>query len=197
MALQQQNSRKVLSKCLIALGSNLSNEIGASVDLVEAAIADMSSNGLFVVEISGFFRTPAFPVGAGPDFVNAAVRCETSLSAESVLALLHRVESKLGRTRSERWEARVIDLDLIDYDGVVLPDTATFSQWRELSLTQQMNRTPDQMILPHPRVQDRLFVLIPLKDVSPDWHHPVLGLSLDEMIESFDDAARAEIRRLG
>lgn len=156
----------------------------------------MSSNGLFTVEISGFFRTPAFPVGAGPDFVNAAVCCETSLSAAAVLGVLHKVESILGRTRNKRWEARVIDLDLIDFDGMILPDTATFSQWSDLSLSQQLKRTPDQMILPHPRVQDRLFVLIPLKDVSPDWHHPVLGLSLDEMIGVFDDAALAEIQRL-
>ncbi|WP_069301527.1 2-amino-4-hydroxy-6-hydroxymethyldihydropteridine diphosphokinase [Neptunicoccus sediminis] len=193
MVLQQQNAREDLSKCLIALGSNLSNEIGASVKIVEAAIGDLSSIGLFPVETSRFFRTPAFPAGAGPDFVNAVVYCETALSASTVLEGLHKVEKRLGRTREKRWEARVIDLDLIDFDGQILPDIATFSQWRDLPKKIQMERAPEQIILPHPRIQDRLFVLIPLRDVVPNWRHPVSGATLDQMIGAFDPEEQAEI----
>ncbi|WP_219619819.1 2-amino-4-hydroxy-6-hydroxymethyldihydropteridine diphosphokinase [Neptunicoccus cionae] len=193
MVLQQQNAREDLSKCLIALGSNLSNEIGASVKIVEAAIDDLSSIGLFPVEISRFFRTPAFPAGAGPDFVNAVVYCETALGAEAVLEALHKVEQRLGRTRDKRWEARVIDLDLIDFAGQVLPDIATFSQWRDLPIKLQMERAPGRIILPHPRIQDRLFVLIPLRDVAPDWRHPVSGATLDQLINAFGEKDVAQI----
>ncbi|GGA31028.1 2-amino-4-hydroxy-6-hydroxymethyldihydropteridine diphosphokinase [Neptunicoccus cionae] len=193
MLLQQQNAREDLTKCLIALGSNLSNEIGASVKIVEAAIDDLSSIGLFVVETSRFFRTPAFPAGTGPDFVNAVVYCETALSAEVVLEQLHKVEERIGRTREKRWEARVIDLDLIDYDGQIMPDIATFSQWRDLPLKLQLKRAPEQIILPHPRIQDRLFVLIPLRDVASNWRHPVLECTVDEMIAAFNAEDLAEI----
>lgn len=185
MVLQQQNAREDLSKCLIALGSNLSNEIGASVKIVEAAIDDLSSIGLFPVETSRFFRTPAFPAGSGPDFVNAVISCETALSASAALDALHKVEERLGRTREKRWEARVIDLDLLDFSGEILPDISTFSQWRDLSIKIQMERAPEQIILPHPRIQDRLFVLIPLRDVAPDWRHPVSGATPEEMIKAF------------
>lgn len=193
MVLQHQNARKDLTKCLIALGSNLSNEIGASVKIVEAAIDDLSSIGLFPVETSRFFRTPAFPVGAGPDFVNAVVYCETALSASAVLDGLHKVEQRLGRTREKRWEARVIDLDLIDFSGVILPDIATYSQWCDLPVKMQMERAPEQIILPHPRIQDRLFVLIPLRDVVPSWRHPVSGATLDQMIGAFGEKDLAQI----
>ncbi len=167
-----------------------------SVQVVEAAIGALSSGGLFEVEISGFYQTPAFPAGAGPDFVNGALRATTDLSASEVLALLHDVEDKGGRTRTERWEARALDLDLIDFDGQIAPSLEVFETWRDLPLAEQMERAPDQMILPHPRVQDRPFVLVPLRDVAPDWVHPVSGVSIDAMLERFDAEALKEIRLL-
>ena len=132
MVLQQQIDQKHAKRCIIAGGSNLSNEIGASVDLIEASFGALSSVGLFQVEISRFFRTPAFPKDSGPDFVNAAVLCEAELTPGEVLATLHRIEHDFGRTRSARWEARVIDLDLIDYDAVILPEVAVQDEWRKI-----------------------------------------------------------------
>lgn len=156
----------------------------------------MSSVGLDVCETSRFFRTPAFPANSGPDFVNGVVLCQTQLLPKSVISALHRIEADMGRTRTERWEARVLDLDLIAYEGVILPDPETHAQWRDLSLEEQMARAPDQLILPHPRVQDRPFVLIPMQDVVPDWVHPVTGRRLQQLVDGFPDAERAEIRPL-
>ncbi len=64
----------------------------------------------------------------------------------------------------------------------ILPDRESQARWRELSLTDQMQQSPDQLILPHPRMQDRAFVLVPLADVAPNWVHPVLNLSVLQML---------------
>jgi 2-amino-4-hydroxy-6-hydroxymethyldihydropteridine diphosphokinase len=180
--------------CVIAFGSNKSGDFSVPVGLIMGALRALSRKGLFKVEISDFYQTPAFPAGAGPDFVNGAVKAETDLGPESVLAILHEVEAEFGRTRDKRWEARVLDLDLIDFDGVIAPDETVHAAWRDMPLKEQMTCTPEQMILPHPRVQDRPFVLVPLRDVAPDWVHPVTGVSVDAMLDGFSDAALAEIR---
>ena len=158
------------------------------------ALRALSRKGLFKVETSEFYQTPAFPTGSGPDFVNGVLRAETALDAGSLLAILHEVEADAGRTRDQRWEARVLDLDLIDFDGSVLPNEGVYQTWRTMPLSEQMTRAPEQMILPHPRVQDRPFVLVPMRDVAPDWVHPVTGVSLDAMLADFSVAELAEIR---
>ena len=135
---------------------------------------------------SGHFRSPAWPPGAGPDFVNGVIRAETTLSAESTLGVLHAIESELGRQRRRRWEARVIDLDLVDYGGLVMPDTSIHRKWRNLPPQDQAAVAPDHIVLPHPRMQDRAFVLIPLRRVDPDWVHPATGQALDTMIAALD-----------
>ncbi len=119
--------------------------------------------------------------------------CETTLSAQGVLAHLHAIESRLGRTRAHRWEPRIIDLDLIDFDGEIAPDPAGYRKWRDLPLESQMNQAPESLILPHPRLQDRVFVLVPMRDVAPDWLHPVSGETLDQMLSRFNKAQLAEV----
>lgn len=76
----------------------------------------------------------------------------------------------------------------------MLPDSATFEEWHGLSPREQAEATPDQLILPHPRLQDRAFVLVPLADVAPDWVHPILGKSVARMLADLPEADRAEIR---
>ena len=126
------------------------------------------------------------PPGSGPDFVNGVILAETTLSASELLAVSHDVEAALGRTRRQRWEARIIDLDLIDYDGQVLPDHETWITWANLPAKDQQTVAPDGLILPHPRVQDRAFVLVPLATAVPDWTHPVTGQPVSAMIKALD-----------
>ncbi len=197
MVLQHKNSADSQSNCIIAFGSNKSNDFGVSVEIINEALRALSRKGLFKVEISGFYQTPAFPVGAGPDFVNGVLRAQTELSPCELLSVLHEVEAEFGRTRNARWEARTLDLDLIDFDGLVLPDETVHEEWRVMSLADQMTRTPDQLILPHPRVQDRPFVLVPMRDVAPDWTHPVTGESLAQLLSGFSSNQLAEIRPIG
>lgn len=180
---------------LVALGSNATSSSGGPQNTVEAAISALF-DAFVNVKVSGLYQTPAFPAGNGADFVNAACKFECDLGARALLDNLHAIEATFGRERDVRWGPRTLDLDLIAYGDTILPDDETYHHWQRLSLADQQTRTPDQLILPHPRLADRAFVLIPLADVAPGWTHPVTGLSVQSMCDGLDSAARAEITPL-
>jgi 2-amino-4-hydroxy-6-hydroxymethyldihydropteridine diphosphokinase len=89
---------------------------------------------------------------------------------------------------------RTLDLDLLALGDSVLPDAATQEHWRNLPLADQKRLAPDGLILPHPRLQDRAFVLVPLADVAPDWRHPLTGQTVAAMTASLPAAERAAMR---
>ncbi|HUS55669.1 MAG TPA: 2-amino-4-hydroxy-6-hydroxymethyldihydropteridine diphosphokinase, partial [Thermohalobaculum sp.] len=132
--------------------------------------------------------------GSGPDYVNGVAVLETGLAPESLLAVLHRAEAELGRERPTRWAPRVCDLDLIAIGDTVLPDRATVERWMALDLGKAQTVTPPHLILPHPRMHERGFVLVPLADVAPDWRHPVTGRRVTEMLATLLAEDLAEIR---
>ena len=183
---------------LIALGANLPFE-GAPPDatLRMAAVA-LAEEGLAVHAFSRLFATPCFPVGAGPDYVNAAAVIDLGQEFDlgSVLARLHRVEARFGRKRVQRWGMRTLDIDLLAMDDSVLPDATAQDHWRSLPPAAQVGTTPDQLILPHPRMQDRAFVLVPLAEVAPHWVHPRLGLSVRQMLAALPVADRDVVKPL-
>ncbi|NQV81183.1 MAG: 2-amino-4-hydroxy-6-hydroxymethyldihydropteridine diphosphokinase [Alphaproteobacteria bacterium] len=154
---------------LVGLGANLPHpQHGPPAATLSAALRHFSAERLNVVACSRFFESAPVPASDQPWFVNAVARIETGLDPASVLAALHRIEATFGRIRHQRWEARVLDLDLLDYAGAF-----------------HIGVPPD-LQLPHPRLAARGFVLLPLADLAPDWVHPVSGKTLAQMIAALD-----------
>ncbi|MEO0358775.1 MAG: 2-amino-4-hydroxy-6-hydroxymethyldihydropteridine diphosphokinase [Pseudomonadota bacterium] len=180
---------------IIAVGSNVSDHISDAKTVVLHAIEKLDTFGTVQVS-SPLYKTPCFPAGAGPDFVNAAVVVQCEWAALTVLDHLHKIEADFGRERNARWGQRSLDLDLIAQGDLVLPDRATFEHWRHLPLDQQVKESPTGLILPHPRLQDRAFVLGPLVDIAADWRHPVLNRTIRQMWDALPPADQASLTPL-
>lgn len=182
---------------LVAFGANLPfSGQPPQVTLRQAAFEVERRIG--PVTMSRLFATPCFPAGAGPDYVNAAARVSLpkDMAAEQVLAALHRIEADFGRRRDTRWGMRTLDLDLLALDDLLHPDAATWTAWAGLAPDDQARRTPEGLILPHPRLQDRAFVLVPLADVAPDWRHPVNNRTVLQMRDALPVADLDQVRPL-
>ena len=180
---------------LVSLGSNAPGGKIAAASLVlkgRAGIAEIP--GITQIVMSDLFDTPAYPPGIGPDFVNAAMAFRTTLSAGALLDALHRIEAEAARTRTVRWGQRTLDLDLLALGDQVAPDAATQTRWRDLAPQDQRQEAPDRLILPHPRLQDRAFVLVPLAQVAPGWVHPLTGRSVVQMRDTLPRAEVAAVR---
>ena len=187
---------KFRSAALVALGANQKSSVGEPAQTLMVAIKNLQSEGLEPCAVSRFFRTPSFPHGASPDYVNAVVGIDCDLSPAEMIAALHRIEHRFGRKRLERWGMRTLDLDLLAVADRVLPDLATFRTWQHLAPSDQASRTPEQLILPHPRIQDRAFVLVPMADIAPDWVHPVLDQSVAALCAQLPRSDREAVRAI-
>jgi 2-amino-4-hydroxy-6-hydroxymethyldihydropteridine diphosphokinase len=159
----------------IALGANLESKAGAPSATLRAALAALLENGVRVVAVSPFYRTPAWPDPRDPQYVNAVAVVATTLGPRELLAELEQTETRFGRKRSVKNAPRTLDLDIVDYDS-------------------RIGEGPP--VLPHPRMRDRAFVLVPLADVAPGWRHPVSGESVEDLIAALPADARAGIEKL-
>ena len=169
-------------RILIAMGSNASNDLKESYDLLVDAINSLTNKFVTNVNISKFYKTPAFPPKSGPDFINCVLSGKTYLLPKDLLNRMHLIEEDFGRTRMKRWGQRTLDIDLLDFENNVIPSSKYVNKWLNMPLDMQKIKIPDQLILPHPRIQDRPFVLIPLGDVSPKWKHPIFNKTSQEML---------------
>ena len=151
---------------LIGLGANLpSPRHGAPAETCAAALAALEASGVAVRRVSRWYRSAPVPPSAQPWYVNGVAEVETELGPADLLGVLHQVEREFGRLRRVRNEARVIDLDLLAYDKRV--------------------SGPDEVpCLPHPRLAERAFVVLPLAELAPDWRHPVSGLRAAELVRA-------------
>ncbi len=172
---------------LVALGANLPSPAGPPAATLAAALAALEALG--PVRASRLWRSPSWPPG-GPDYVNAAAALWTGLAPGALLARLHAIEAAFGRERAARWAARPLDLDLLALGEAVLPDGPTQDAWRALPPAAQGREAPDRLVLPHPRLQDRGFVLLPLAEVAPAWRHPRTGLTVAAMLAALPPEAR-------
>ncbi len=145
----------------VGLGSNRPGIAGSPQAMLQAALACLPRHGISVRRRSSVYRTESEPNPADPEFLNMVIEVETCLGPAQLLDRLHRVERALGRRRKYRNEPRSIDLDLLSYRRIRTVSSA--GGWG-----------PD---VPHPRLQERGFVLAPLVEICPAWRHPVTKCS--------------------
>lgn len=151
---------------LIALGANLPSPAGPPADSIKAALSALQKRGIETAMLSRLYGSKAWPNPADPPFVNAVALLRSSLAPKHLLAELQAIEEAFGRLRGARNSPRSLDLDILDYDGRI---------------------EPGPPILPHPRMQDRAFVLVPLAEIVPDWRHPLSNHSAAELVADLPD----------
>lgn len=185
-----------LSFGIVALGANLPLSAQNLWTTLRSTLGILHKHSdISICSTSRFWRTPAFPAGSGPDYANAVALVSSKVSPTELLQLLHRVEADYGRDRTKgRWSARVLDLDLVAFDNMILPDVPHLEHWINLPLNQQKTKAPDRLILPHPRLQDRAFVLAPMAEIVPDWRHPLTGRTVAQMLADLPPDALAGIQ---
>ena len=167
---------------LVALGSNAAQDIDRSVEFITKAIFEIRNRFDAELTVSRLYRSQAYPQGSGPDYVNAAIAMTSNQAPGDLLRSFHDIEQIAGRKRAVRWGQRTLDVDLIAVGNRILPDPLTVRRWIDLPLAEQLAKAPTELVLPHPRIQDRAFVLLPLADIAPDWRHPILRRSVREMV---------------
>lgn len=157
----------------LGLGANLNDP---RQQLAEALERLNNAEEVEVTRVSTFYRNPPLGPGNQPWYVNAVARVRTRLGPEELLRLLQRLETVMGRVRGQRWGPRLIDLDLLLYNGEVI-------------------FTPD-LVVPHPEMQHRAFVLAPLAEIAPRAWHPVLAKSAEDLLAELDAAKRTALQPL-
>nr|WP_298688953.1 2-amino-4-hydroxy-6-hydroxymethyldihydropteridine diphosphokinase [uncultured Dongia sp.] len=151
-------------KIYLGLGANLPSEAGDPVATLELALTDIAAVGISILRRSPWYESAPVPrADDQPWYVNGVVEVATALDPGALLSVLQGLEAKSGRVRSVANAPRPLDLDIIAYGAVV-------------------NTGPNPPLLPHPRMDVRAFVLLPLQAIAPDWRHPISGQSVGELI---------------
>ncbi len=153
------------TRAFISIGSNTGDKplnCRKAVELLSGIPATA------VVKKSSFYETQAWGYKDQPSFVNAVAEIATDLSPDELLEQLKSIESAMGRVKTLLWGPRVIDLDIIFHDGLVMETGA--------------------LTIPHPLAHERAFVLVPLSEIAPDFVHPVLKKTVSELAASVEDA---------
>ena len=146
----------------IALGANLKRKKDLSLqENIQTALKYFPDYGISIIKISNFYKSEPYPKLNQPWYVNSVTKITTKETSENLIKNLHKIENKFGRKRNKQNDSRTLDLDIIDFNGIIKTDNP---------------------ILPHPRMHIRKFVLLPLRDVEPEWLHPNFKIKINDLI---------------
>lgn len=146
-----------MHKVFLALGSNL----GDKSKNINEALERLRDEGIKILKVSSIIETEPYGYKDQDNFLNAVCLVETDLSPHELLDILLKIEKEMGRVRTIRWGPRIIDLDIIFYDDLIISD--------------------DRLIIPHPDAHNRIFVMGPLSEIAPDFVHPILNKTVKEI----------------
>ncbi len=181
-----------MAAIVIAMGGNLNGRWGDPNHTIARAVKTLSVAALTNVNCSAFYRTIAVGSGLQPRYCNMVLTAQTGLSPRQLLRQVKQVERRAGRRLHSHWSSRVLDIDLISYNSIVIG-------WPPLEIHRSGSgfgrRARGGLILPHPQAHLRAFVMKPLADVAPYWRHPAIGQSAWQILARLPDAKSVE--RLG
>ena len=146
----------------LAIGSNLGNKITN----IYTVISELKKNKIKITKVSSYYLSKSWPNKLNPKYINIIIKIKTNLSPLELLKICNLIESKLGRVRSKKNAPRTCDIDIIDYDKKII------------------NEKNSKLILPHPRMNERNFVLLPLFEVDKSWKHPKSKINIVNLINS-------------
>ncbi len=182
---------------VVVLGSNLCSKFGNSVDTLKNSVDEIRSEPVIKSLLeSNWYVSLSFGDKTEPKYVNVGIRFSTSLKPKELLNFTSVLEKKYGRRRRRRWEPRTCDIDILLCDQLILPSRSSYEKWLKLDLSDQKRLAPNDLILPHPRMQERTFFLNPLNDLQPDWIHPFLKRKAKEMLDSLPPNELENIQQL-
>ncbi len=160
----------------INIGSNLSSKFGSRFDNITIAINLIAEAKIKIKKISNFYETPSYPNQNFPKFINIGIVIKFEKDYLKLLKVVNLIEKKIGRLKSKKNNPRIIDIDIIDFDGAKIES--------------------NQITLPHPKSHLRNFVLYPILEIDPNWSHPISKKNVRFLIDNLSQKSRIEITRL-
>jgi 2-amino-4-hydroxy-6-hydroxymethyldihydropteridine diphosphokinase len=160
----------------INIGSNLNSNYGTKFENISMCINQLIDFKLKIKRISSFYETPSYPNKKFPKFANIGLLAEYDESQKKLIKNIDLIEKKVGRIRTKKNDPRVCDIDIIDFNGII--------------------RDEKHLKLPHPRSHNRNFVLYPIKEIDPNWVHPISKKNVGFLINELNQNSRIEITRL-
>ena len=159
------------------LGSNINSIFGSRSDNISIAIELLIESKIKIIKTSNFYETPSYPNVKNPKFLNIGILVNYDKNYLDLLSKIYLIEKKIGRIKTKRNDPRVIDIDIIDFKGLVKKDSKN-------------------LILPHPKSHLRNFVLYPILEIDPNWSHPIFKKNAQFLINKLSQKSRIEITRL-
>jgi len=165
---------------ILALGSNLKYQNNLPIDNIKKAYEQLEIEGIKILKKSFFYESEAYPNNQDPKFINSAIKIETNLQPQVLLEKILKIEKNFGRVRNLKNSPRTLDIDILDYDGQIV----------------NINEKNINLDIPHKEIHNRLFVLLPVRDLSAKWLHPKSKAAIEDMIANFSQDQINKVKKI-